>query len=99
MSQFTQSVDTYCKGLDAVAIGCRGIECEYAEGDEDHSCEASFSSVQCDSCGSSLAGDRLEAYGLYTEMNCELQTIKMDVCVDCAMYHANGEEPEDWRYQ
>ncbi len=96
MSQFTQAVDQYCKGLDTVAIGCRGIKCEYAEGDENHSCEASFSSAQCDSCGSTLGGDRLDATGMWRDESGELVTIDMTVCIDCAMYHANGEEPESW---
>lgn len=99
MTQFTDQVAIYCKGLDTIAIGCLGIECEHADGDEEHRCEPSFSSVQCDSCGSSLAGDRETAYGMWTEMNGELMTIEMDVCVDCVMYHANGDEPEDWHYQ
>ena len=92
---FQMAVNMYCDGLDAVSIGCKGSECEYADDDENHQCETSFSWSQCDSCGSTLGGDRFESYGMWTEDG-EFQTVKMDVCVDCAMYHANGELPEQW---
>jgi len=94
-SDFERAVDTYCRGLECVNIGCLGSECEYADGDEDHQCEPSFSWSQCDSCGSSLGGDRHTAYGLYREGK-KLHTIEMSVCTDCAMFHANGELPEYW---
>ena len=96
MSQFTESVDHYCKGL-TIAVGCRGIECEYADGDEDHSCETSFSWQQCDSCGSTLGGDRSEAWGIPLKRKPgEVELIQMSICVDCMMYHANGDEPQEW---
>jgi len=93
---FRRAVDIYCDGLDTVAIGCRGERCEYAEGDPNHRCEAGFSRSQCDSCGSTLGGDRLAAVGLYHDDGGQLVDIDMEVCVDCAMYHANGELPEEW---
>ena len=92
-TQFKSAIDTYCEGLVTVAIGCGGAECEHSEGNEDHSCEASFSWVQCDSCGSTLGGDRLPAFGLWRDEAGELCSIAMDVCIDCAMFHANGETP------
>ena len=91
---FEQSVQHYCKGLDAVSIGCLGAECEYSDGNEDHQCETSFSWGQCDSCGSTLGGDRSEAYGMWRD-GAEFNTIKMSVCIDCMMYHANGELPHN----
>jgi hypothetical protein len=92
---FKQAIDTYCKGLESVSIGCLGVECEHADGDEDHQCETHFSWGQCDSCGSTYGGDRFTAYGCWTDSG-EFHTIEMAVCVDCAMYHANGELPETW---
>lgn len=64
--------------------------------DPDHSCETYFSRTQCDSCGTTLAGDRSEAWGLYRDENDQLQTIQMEICTDCMMYHANGDLPETW---
>ena len=92
---FEFAVAQYCRGLDTVAVGCRGAECEYADGDEDHQCEASFSWAQCDSCGSTLGGDRLPAFGIWHDED-GYHDIEMSICSDCAMYHANGELPERW---
>ena len=88
--EFIESVEHYCKGL-TVAVGCLGPECEYANGDENHSCETHFAWSQCDSCGSALGGDRLTAYGLSDDM----EPIELSICVDCVMYHANGELPNE----
>ena len=94
---FTYYVATYCEGLEVVSVGCLGVKCEHAEGDPNHACEAGFSWSQCDSCGSTLGGDRLEAHGLYRPHDgADLESIKMEICVDCVMYHANGETPA-WR--
>ena len=98
MSQFTESVEHYCEGL-TVAVGCRGIKCEYADGDEDHQCEPSFSWTQCDSCGSRFGGDREQATGIPNDFKAgegESRFVDMSICVDCIMYHANGDEPETW---
>ena len=97
MNNFTQSVEHYCEGL-TVAVGCLGIECEYANGDEEHSCEASFSWSQCDSCGSTLGGDRLPASGITHDAGPTGygEIYELSICIDCAMYHANGDEPETW---
>ena len=94
-SLFKQAVDTYCDGLDSVNIGCMGSECEYADDDENHSCETHFSWGQCDSCGSTLGGDRSAAQGCWSDAD-GFHHIEMEVCVDCMMYHANGELPESW---
>ena len=72
----------YCQGLETVAIG---------------SGESSFGWEQCDSCGSTLGGDRFPASGLYRpEDGADLESIEMTVCVDCVMFHANGDIPETW---
>ena len=100
MHNFELAVNMYCKGLDTVNIGCHGDQCEYADGDENHQCEASFSFGQCDSCGSTLGGDRHKAQGCWTitdeGVRVGFESIDMDVCTDCAMYHANGQIPETW---
>ncbi len=88
-----QAIRFYCKGLDTVAVGCLGEECEHAEGNPEHSCETYFSWGQCDSCGSTLGGDRSEAHGSWRD-NGEYVSIEMSICVDCMMFHANGDLPE-----
>lgn len=92
--EFTAAVEHHCEGL-TVAVGCAGIRCEYAEGDELHNCEPSFSRHGCDSCGSSLGGDRFPAYGLPTGdgWRDHSDPIAMQICVDCVQLHANGELP------
>lgn len=53
--------------------------------------EGGFSHSSCDSCGSSLAGDRYPAhYWAGGELRHDT------VCVDCLMFHANGDVPDRW---
>lgn len=94
--QFLEAVALHTKGLETVAVGCLGPECEYAEGDPEHSCETYFSWSQCDGCGSSLGGDRSEAHGFYRDGSGALQSVEMSVCVDCMLFHANEDVPETW---
>ena len=56
--------------------------------------EANFSSTQCDGCGSNMGGDRHPAHTLL-----EKEWIHIEVCTDCLMYIANGDEPVEgeWR--
>ncbi len=54
-----------------------------------------FSVNDCDSCRSSLAGARHPAHGYVTLSDGRREFVHMSVCVDCAMYHANGELPFD----
>ena len=95
MSDFEKSVEQQCAGLDAVSVGCKGPQCEHADGDEDHSCETYFSWRQCDSCCTTLGGDRSEAYGVWHDDG-DTCAIKMSICTDCMMYHGNGELPDEW---
>ena len=94
---FDAAVAHYCKGY-TVAPGCRGEQCEYAEGDREHQCEASFSSAQCDSCGSTFAGDRLPATMIPLDYKAGEDTmIEVSICTDCTMAWANGEDTEEWQ--
>ena len=87
----------YGKGYTADGDDCPTCEGTGYVADEDHQCEASFSWSQCDSCGSTLGGDRETAYGIWRNEKGEIVTIQMSICVDCTMYHANGELPEVWQ--
>lgn len=53
---------------------------------EDHD---EFSSCRCDTCGTSLAGDRYGVTGLIDGEEYDLRC-----CTDCVHYIANGELPE-----
>lgn len=55
---------------------------------------AEFSSATCDSCGSTFAGSRHKA----TQYNPDTrEVLEVEVCIDCCLYHANGDVPADWR--
>jgi len=61
------------------------------------SIDASFSHSECGICGSTLGGDR-EVWHYVAKNSKGVDTIYHhdDACVDCVMYLANGDEPEDW---
>jgi hypothetical protein len=64
--------------------------------------EGGFYRTSCDSCGNTCAGQRFPAHGVIAESEDEARkpeaTIThFDVCSDCLVFHANGEEPQNWR--
>ncbi len=100
---YEERVKHNLEGLHAVSVGlCPGCEVcadahgvsveEFAALVED--CEVedapSFSWQWCDSCGSSLGGDRHAAHALDENDN----IIHLDVCTACLMYLSYGEIPE-----
>lgn len=63
--------------------------------------EGGFSWSPCESCGSTLGGDRhpghaihKDAFGPNAKRPDDVHHISM--CVDCLLFHANGDLPEDW---
>ncbi len=110
MSAFTDSIAHHCENLH-VAVGpaascqeCRdayGIP-DYADDDmaqERMLDEGSFSWSQCDSCGSTLGGDRYDAHGIAvssTGFVADYEPLHLSICSDCLFFHANGDEPETW---
>lgn len=55
--------------------------------------DGGFSWTACDSCGSNLGGDRQPATAINHETK---ETVEeLGVCVDCCLFHANGDLPED----
>jgi hypothetical protein len=88
MSAYTEAVERNLKGLEAVSTGnCPGCnECSDANGDP------YFSWSPCEICGSRLGGDRESWHALMDNklIHCE------NACVDCVVYLANGDEPENW---
>ena len=109
-SPFIKAVEHYCKGLHvspgaaACCAECRSIY----DLDDDLSndeaqeilydaAEPCFSWSQCDSCGSTLGGDRHEAHGIPHDFKAGDDTIiHLSICSDCMLFHANGDEPESW---
>lgn len=87
MSKFSDAVEAGLEGLDFVSPGIIEDCKECPDIDESH-----FSWSPCDCCGSSLGGDRHAAHG--RDKNGEL--VHLDICVDCLMFIANGDEPEQW---
>lgn len=63
--------------------------------------EPHFSRCSCDSCGTTLGGDRYPAHGVIADSEDEARESgdieHFEICRDCVMYHANGELPENWR--
>lgn len=72
---------------DAVAEHTEGLTNISVTSEESH-----FSWSPCDTCGSELGGDREDVVGF----NERGEAIELAVCIDCAMYFANGDEPENW---
>lgn len=108
MSQYTDSVEESLKDLKGVSTGscpsCQqcadslGFDSlkEYDEAREAGKVyeEGSFSWSGCGICGSSFGGN-LEPWHWIDENNEILH--ENDACVDCVMYLANGDEPEEWQ--
>lgn len=106
MSAFTEAVKRHLADLEAVSTGfnCRCKTCrerrdfeteaeaQVAQDAGEVVDEGSFSWRQCDTCGSTLGGDRHDAHALDRFG----VIVHMDVCTDCLMYLANGDEPENW---
>lgn len=107
MSAFTDAIErnwpnfTIAPGSSAICPQClNGAE---IDPDNDEALqtldEGSFSSFPCDSCGSKLGGDRFNAHAIHHEAfgpsaKQPEAIYHIDICVDCLMYVANGEEPD-----
>ena len=66
--------------------GCSGCTEDHCGDDW----EGRFSWSGCESCRSSLGGDRYPAHGYIHGELCHFE-----VCTDCLMYHANGDITDD----
>lgn len=99
-----EQCDETCNELDSMSIGlCGGCEvCQLALGFNSQELEEgisngtipdepSFSHSSCDTCGSSLGGNRYAAHYMDTDK----QIGHLEICSDCVQYIANGELPAD----
>lgn len=103
MSTFLESVEQNLKGVEHFSVGlcpgCATCRDDYGFDTQeafDHAIgaicnEGSFSWSSCDSCGSSLGGDRYDAHGFVDN-----QLNHFSVCSDCLFYYANGDVPDQW---
>lgn len=110
MSEYEEAVEYHLKGCRAESVGlCPGCEvCHETFAPDDTTMEefnemwtlgevcdeGSFSHWGCGICGTTLGGTRFVWH--WVDENDEIQH-EDDCCIDCAMYLANGEEPENWR--
>jgi len=109
MSEFTDAVERGLRGLMSASPGaCPGCErCRDAfepdmtmeEFDEawhkgEVNDEPSFSYSGCGICGTTLGGDCYVWHWVSDDNTVEHED---DCCVDCALFLANGDEPENWR--
>ncbi len=100
---FLDSIEASLEGLEACSSGGYLEDCgecpddlEYENGvNYDDSDSDGFSYSSCDSCGSTLGGDRSVAHGVVADGQYRGEFVHMEWCVDCVMYHANGELPEN----
>ena len=106
-TDFLSAIKTHLSGITHISPGSASCcpecvsnfgyasEAEMREAEENDEIvdEPSFSNSQCESCGSSLGGDRYDAHG-FTEKEEEL--VHLSICSDCHLYHANGDIPENW---
>ena len=95
---FVEDVDRELEGIKFFSVGaCPTCDsCGPFDQDDleayDMANEGHFSWSACDSCGSTLGGDRHAAHGFIGD-----DLHHFDVCVDCLFYHANGDVPEPTR--
>lgn len=104
---YTERVDYNLKGLEAVSIsirpGCEECASQFGydsiedlndayESGQAYD-EGSFSTLDCDICGSRLSGTRLVWHGIPEEDHSIIYHFDA-ACVDCAAYLANGTLPE-----
>lgn len=87
-----------CDLLDNVPEDIKTTILEDKIADQEYLDEGSFSWSQCDSCGSTLGGNRYAAHGFVPDES-DLPTgevVHLDICEDCLCFHANGDIPENW---
>ncbi len=89
-SLFAFSVGS-CPGCATCGLGDEPTDEERELADEAH-----FRWSACQVCGSTFGGDRHPAHYIY-EPNGARSLEHVDVCTDCLLFAANGDEPEEWR--
>jgi len=95
MSDFVEAIKVNTEGIEHLSAGFASPElCSECPEHQDESVgdEGHFSWHPCECCGSPLGGLRYAAHGFIAGgAICHL-----DVCADCLVFIANGDEPETW---
>ena len=94
---FLENLAHELRGVECFSVGamCGCSDCGLEDCDDmnnpdfDGAGDDEFSWSSCDSCGSNLGGSRHAAHGCI-----DSNVQHFSVCVDCIMYHANGDLPE-----
>ena len=109
MEKMTDFEKAFFDGLGSLKFESTGFCCGCPECRDNHSIEdeatdrelwengsiedeGHFSWEPCELCGSHLGGDRYAAHAVDKDD----EIVHFDVCVDCVMYMANGDLPENW---
>jgi len=108
-SEWKARVDGYWEGLHVFAgpafecpdCGLEGVRSDDRNAQEryDSACDSHFSWSKCESCGG-LAGDRHAVHYqsdpmVFGGVDGQIISGHANVCVDCLMYIANGDVPDD----
>lgn len=112
MSEFSEAVERGLAGMTGISSGtCPGCaECMEIDGHSDEqehklawntsdlpSASGSFSWRPCGVCGTTLGGDR-NVWHWIDERDASREIHhEHDMCDDCALFLASGEEPEHWK--
>lgn len=107
MSDFTDAIEATLEREDIEAPSPGVVdfceECQrnhsYALANPDVGDEGRFSWRACESCGSTFGGNRYAAHAFERGRKPSAITCHhLDICTDCLLFHANGDEPDhDWR--
>lgn len=86
---FEEKIQWHLSSLTFVSVGQSELcgVCDFLAEDVIH-----FSTNDCESCGSRLAGERHIAHGIGRD---DGNIYHLEICHDCAAYHANGVLPDD----
>ena len=94
MSKFTDAVEHELQGVQYFSVGtchaCSVCNPENVGWDTELSDDDNFSWLSCESCSSTLGGNRYAAHG-----KIDNEIVHFEVCMDCLSFHANGNEPDN----
>lgn len=96
MTDYTDAIERNLQGVEAFSTGvaCGCSECGTESYDDPNDIpeelgEGSFSWSACESCDSTLGGDRYPAHGWVDGSLCH-----WSICVDCLFFHNYGTVPD-----
>lgn len=100
MSKFTDAISANWPDYVIAPGAAPGKACCGGSHEEDED-EGGFSWGPCESCGSTLGGNRYPAHAIHREAfgpgaKRPDDVHHIEICTDCLIWHANGDEPEDW---